>query len=309
MVLGPMALLQPRGKWYSKVIEINFHFIQTAVVPNPATAVPLFIRFGFSRGKCYNSLMKSPRITLFIIAHNEESKIAKCILSARGLANEVVVVNGLSKDKTALVCRELGAQVFDRAFDGFASQKNFALSKVTSEWALNLDADETLSPQLKEEIARVIQTTDCAGFEIPFRNYFLGKKMRFSGLNKEKHLRLVRTQQARYVGGLVHEGLEVNGKIGILKHPINHYSYDSIETYFRKFNKYTSLAAHQMYQNGRRFSLLFMLVTIPFEFIKRYVLKLGVLDGLRGLLWASFSTFYVWVKYAKLWQIQEQNEK
>ncbi len=253
--------------------------------------------------------MKTPRITLFIIAHNEESKIAKCILSARGLVHEVVVVNGMSKDKTALVCRELGAQVYDRAFDGFANQKNFALAQVTSDWALNLDADETLSPALKEEIARVIQTTDCAGFDIPFCNYFLGKKMRFSGLNKETHLRLVRTQKAKYVGGLVHEGLQVDGKIGRLQNPINHYSYDTIETYFNKFNKYTSLAAEQMYQNGRRFSLAFVLVTIPFEFIKRYVLKLGLLDGLRGLLWASFSAFYVFVKYAKLWQLQEQNEK
>ena len=133
--------------------------------------------------------------------------------------------------------------------------------------------------------------------------------MRFSGLNKEKHLRLVRTQKARYVGGLVHEGLEVKGKIGQLKKPINHYSYDTIETYFRKFNKYTSLAAEQMYQNGRRFSLCFLLVTLPFEFFKRYVLKWGILDGMRGFLWASFSTFYVLVKYAKLWQLQEQNEK
>lgn len=253
--------------------------------------------------------MNTPRITLFIIAHNEESKIAKCILSAKGLVHEVVVINGFSKDKTALVCRELGAQVFDRAFDGFASQKNFALSKVTSEWALNLDADETLSPALKEEIAQVVKDASCAGFDIPFCNYFLGKKMRFSGLNKETHLRLVRTQQAKYVGGLVHEGLEVKGKIGKLKHPINHYSYDTIETYFRKFNKYTSLAAEQMYKNGRRFSLLFLLITLPFEFIKRYILKLGILDGLRGFLWASFSTGYVLVKYAKLWQIQEQNEK
>ncbi len=253
--------------------------------------------------------MKTPRISLFIIAHNEESKIAKCILSAKGLVHEVVVVNGQSKDKTADICRELGAQVFDRPFDGFTNQKNFALSKVTSPWALNLDADETLSPELKEEIARVLQNTSCDGFEIPFCNYFLGKKMRFSGLNKETHLRLVRTQNAKYTGGLVHEGLNVRGQIGRLKHPINHFSYDTIETYFRKFNKYTSLAAAQLYANGRRFSLLFVLVTIPFEFVKRYLLKLGILDGLRGLLWASFSAFYVYVKYAKLWQLQEQNEK
>ena len=132
--------------------------------------------------------------------------------------------------------------------------------------------------------------------------------MRFSGLNKEKHLRLVRTAQANYVGGLVHEGLEVTGPLGTLKNPINHFSYDTIESYFDKFNKYTTLAATQLYQNGKKFCLLKVLCTLPFEFIKRYVLKLGFLDGMRGLFWASFSTYYVYVKYAKLWQL-EQAEK
>lgn len=253
--------------------------------------------------------MKKSRISLFIIAKNEESKIAKCILSTRGLVSEVIVVNSFSKDKTALVCRELGAQVYNRAFDGFTSQKNYALSKVTGDWALNLDADETLSPELKEEIAQAVKNPAFSGYDIPFCNYFLGKKMRFSGLNKEKHLRLVKTKCAKYVGGLVHEGLDVKGKIGRLKHSINHYSYDTIETYFRKFNRYTTLAAEQMYKNGKRFSLIKVAFTLPFEFFKRYILKLGILDGIRGLLWAAFSTFYVLVKNAKLWQLQEQKEK
>lgn len=248
------------------------------------------------------------RITLFIIAKNEEAKLAKCILSARGLVNEVVVVNALSTDKTVLVARELGAVVYDREFDGFANQKNFALSKVTSEWALNLDADEQLSPELKEEIRRTVQNTSCNGFDIPFCNYFLGKKMRFSGLNKEHHLRLVRTRCARYTGGLVHEGLDVQGKTGRLKNPVFHYSYDSIEAYFRKLNKYTSLAAEQLHQNGRRFSLARTLFCLPWEFLKRYALKLGVLDGMRGFIWAAFSSFYVFVKNMKLWAL-EQKEK
>ncbi len=253
--------------------------------------------------------MTKPRITLFIIAHNEEHNIAKCILSAKNLVSEVIVVDSLSTDKTALICRDLQAQVFERAFDGFTNQKNFALSKVSSEWALNLDADERLSPQLAEEIARVTENTSFDGFEIPFCNYFLGKKMRFSGLNKEVKLRLVRTQKAVYEGGLVHEGIKLDGKTGRLKYPINHYSYDSIETYFRKFNKYTSLAAKQMYTNGKRFSLFRAVFALPFEFAKRYLLKLGVLDGMRGLMWASFSTFYVFVKYTKLWHMEQENKK
>lgn len=248
-----------------------------------------------------------PHITLFIIAKNEAHRIAGCIESAKGVADEVVVINSHSSDNTAQVCKALGARVYEREFDGFTNQKNFALSKVTTPWALNLDADERISPALVQEIQRAVQTEKTAGYFVPFCNYFLGKKMCFSGLNKEKHLRLVRTDQAKYVGGLVHEGLEVTGTLGMLKNPINHFSYDTIEAYFDKFNKYTTLAAKQMYQNGKKFCLLKVLLTLPFEFIKRYVLKLGFLDGMRGLLWASFSTYYVYVKYAKLWQL-EQNK-
>ncbi len=253
--------------------------------------------------------MKSPRISLFIIAKNEERRIAACIASARDLVHEIVVVDGRSTDKTAQICKEMGAQVFKRRFDGFTNQKNYALSKVTCEWALNLDADERLTPALKDEIRQAIRQTQHAGYFIPFSNFFLGKKMRFSGLNKETHLRLVRTQQAKYVGGLVHEGLEVKGSLGQLQQPILHYSYNTIEDYFTKFNNYTSLAARQLRHSGKRFSLFKVLLTLPFEFVKRYLLKLGFLDGMRGLLWASFSTYYVYVKYAKLWQLEQESKQ
>jgi len=252
--------------------------------------------------------MKRPRITLFVITKNEAHRIASCILSARDIVSEVIIVDSNSTDKTAVVCKELGAQVYTREFDGFASQKNFALSKVSGEWALNLDADEQLSPNLREEILQALTRENVAGYYLPFCNYFLGKKMRFSGLSKEKHLRLVRTQNAHYVGGLVHEGLEVKGRLETLKNPVNHFSYDTIENYFNKFNKYTSLAAQQMYKNGKHFCLLKVLFTLPFEFLKRYVLKLGMFDGIRGLLWASFSTYYVYVKYMKLWQLEQEHK-
>lgn len=249
------------------------------------------------------------RISLFIIAKNEESKIAKCIASAKDLVSEVIVVDAYSKDKTAEIAARAGALVFQRAFDGFTTQKNYALSKVSSPWALNLDADEMLSDQLKEQIRQVLPNTRHSGFNILFSNFFLGKQMKHSGLNHEYHLRLVRTNKAHYEGGLVHEGLKVDGTLGTLEAPIRHYSYDSIESYFRKFNKYTTLAAQQMYQNGRKFCFLAVLLTIPFEFLKRYVLKLGILDGIHGFLWASFSSFYVFVKYMKLWALKQKDCK
>ncbi len=247
------------------------------------------------------------RISLFIITKNEEAKIAQCIASAKDLVSEIVVVDAYSKDKTAEIAARAGALVFQRPFDGFTTQKNFALSKVSSPWALNLDADEILSGELKEQIRALLPNTKHAGFNILFSNFFLGKHMKHSGLNHEYHIRLVRTDKAHYEGGLVHEGLKVDGTIGTINAPVQHYSYDSIESYFRKFNKYTTLAAQQMHKNGRKCQVLLVLLTIPFEFIKRYILKLGILDGMHGFLWASFSSFYVFVKYMKLWALQHKD--
>ncbi len=247
------------------------------------------------------------RISLFIITKNEESKIAKCILSARPLVNEIIVVDSASNDNTVKICKELGALVYVHAFNGFTKQKNFALSKVTNPWALSLDADEELTPELIAEIRQVLQQPDADGYELGRINDFLGKRMQHGGLKKEYILRLVRTKKAAFTGGLVHEKLVVQGPVRRLKHPFIHHSYDDIETYFEKFNKYTTLAARTMFENGKRFHLVRVLLTIPFEFFRRYILKAGFLDGLRGFVWAAFSSFYVFVKYIKLWYLWKRN--
>ena len=253
-------------------------------------------------------MQNTQRISLFIITKNEEPRIKKCILSAKPLVNEIVVVDSLSRDRTVQICKELGAQVYTRAFDGFTKQKNFALSKVTSPWALSLDADETLTPELADEIRTVLQAPTAEGYELGRVNAFLGKRMRFGGLKKEYILRLVRTQQAVYKGGLVHEKLTVRGTVKRLKEPFIHYSYEDVETYFQKFNKYTTLAARTMFENGKHFGLVRVLLTVPFEFCRRYFLRAGFLDGLRGLIWAAFSAFYVFVKYIKLWYLWQRKE-
>lgn len=252
--------------------------------------------------------MKTPRISLFIIAKNEEHNIAKCILSAKHIVNEIVVVNSMSKDKTALICRDLGAAVYNRVFDGFTNQKNFALSKVTGEWALSLDADESLTPELAEEIKQAVQQGKADGYELTRVNDFLGKRMRHSGMKAEHILRLVRTEKAEFRGGLVHEKLHVDGNTARLKNVFIHHPYDSIESYFDKFNKYTTLAAQTMFEKGKKVCLLRVLLTVPFEFARRYVLKAGFLDGIRGLIWASFSCFYIFVKYMKLWYLWEEKK-
>lgn len=248
-------------------------------------------------------------ISLFIIAKNEGDKIGACIESAKGICSEIIVCDSGSNDNTVEVAEKLGAKVIQHEFIGFADQKNYALNACTGKWALSLDADETLSQKLAEEIAAIPEDTQYNGFDIHRINYFLGGRMNYSGLNNEYILRLIRIGSGQYRNVLVHEGLEIEGKIGRLKNEMLHYSYGDLENYFVKFNKYTSLAARDLKAKGRKFSLLGTIFRLPFEFLKRYLLKLGFLDGIRGFIWASCSTFYVFVKYIKLWQLEQKDKQ
>ena len=248
------------------------------------------------------------KITLFLITRNEADKLAKCLNSAKDIVNEIVVVDD-SQDNTAQIAQQFGARVVTHPFEGFTAQKNFALRQVKTEWALSLDADEVLTPQLAQEIRQAVENTPFDGFELTRVNCFLGQRMQHGGLKEEHILRLVRTQKAQYEGGLVHEKLCVQGQTARLKNVFMHYSYNDIETYFEKFNKYTTLAAQTLHQNGKKRCFAAVLCIIPLEFLRRYVLKLGFLDGIRGFIWASFSTFYIFVKYMKLWLLNTRDAK
>lgn len=248
----------------------------------------------------------SKRISLFIIAKNEEKNIAKCILSARKIVSEVVVVDAFSKDNTVSTCRELGALVFERAFDNFTEQKNFALSKTTGDWTLSLDADEVLSAGLAHEIKAAVETEEYNAFELVRENSFWGKVMHHGGVRKEVLIRLVRKDKGCFKNGLSHSQFVAVGKIGRLKNTFVHNSYPTVESYLTKFNQYTTQAARALYDKGSHCSVFSVAWHIPFDFIKSYLFQLGFLDGFRGLMWAVFSTGYHFTKSAKLWQLENR---
>ena len=260
-----------------------------------------------------NEQSPKPLLSLFIITKNEAYHIAACIQSAKNLVQEIIVVDSFSTDDTVKICQALGAKVYQEPFEDFTKQKNLALSKVTSPWALSLDADERITTELANEIRQVISCTEYDGYYLPRINNFLGGRMYHGGIEKEYILRLVRTEKARFEGGEVHEKLVVPGPTKRLTNVFIHYPYSDIENYFAKFNHYTTLAAQTLYENKKQngkppFLISRAFVSIGAGFVKRYIIKVGFLDGVRGLIWAIFSAFYTFVKYVKLWYLFEQNK-
>lgn len=246
------------------------------------------------------------KLSLFIITYNEEKNLRLCLESASSICDEIIVVDSLSSDGTKQIAESFNAKFYTRKFDGFAAQKSYALSKCSGEWALSLDADEFINAELAQAIKQTIESDnkEINGYNLLRINYFLGRCMKYSGLKNENILRLVRRNKAKYIGGLVHEKIEVDGKICQLKDGhIQHYSYSSIHDYFEKFNKYTSLGAEKKASESCKPKIFLSLMRIPFDFLRRYIFQLGFMDGVQGFIWCAFSAFYPFVKYMKLWEI------
>lgn len=241
-------------------------------------------------------------VSLVMIVKNEEKNLAKCLNSVENLVDEIVIVDSGSTDKTIEIAKTFGAKIFKREFDSFSNQKNYALSIATNEWVLHLDADEVLSKELVEEIKFVIINTKLDGFYLIRTNFFLGKQMKYSGINKEYRLRLAKKTLSKYVGGIIHEELIVNGKVGKLKNIMIHNSYPTISSYFNKLEQYTTLGAKKLLEKNKKAKVIDIVFKPPFEFIKRYILKCGFLDGIRGFIWAVLYAFYTFIKYIKLWE-------
>ncbi len=245
-------------------------------------------------------------LSVVVITRDEERDLPACLDSVKGLAAEVVVVDDRSTDRTKELARERGAIVREREFDHYAGQKQFALEQATKTWVLSLDADERVTPALAAEIARLLPASDADGFEVPFEVEFMGRVLRFGGLGSEKHLRLVRRGKGRFVGGGLHEGLEVKGAVSRTEGRIRHIPYRDLDEYLDKLARYTTLAAQKRREAGRRASVLHHL--LPFwELFSRLVLRLGLLDGTPGVVYAGLSSFHTWIKYAKLRELERNH--
>jgi glycosyltransferase involved in cell wall biosynthesis len=241
-----------------------------------------------------------------LITCNEERNIAGALDRLR-FASEIVVVDSGSTDATVEICRRYTDRVFHRDWTGFVDQKNFATARASHDWVLSLDADERPSAALESEIAALrARGFDRPGYRIPRITFFMGRWIRHGDWYPDYQLRLFDRRRGAWQGGRVHESVRVEGEPGRLSGPIEHFTYHSLSDYLKRLDLYSGLAAADYRARGRRASVLRLAGNPPIAFLKNYVLKLGILDGVPGLMVAAMAAVSVYFKYAKLYELERR---
>ncbi len=242
------------------------------------------------------------RLSVCVITQNEAERLRPCLESV-AWADEIVVVDAESSDKTVMIAREFTDHVHVRPWPGFAAQKNFALAQATGDWILSLDADERVTPELRGEIEDVLRAEGAAaGYSIPRRNIFWGRWVRHGRLYPDWQLRLFRRGRGRFVGLEVHESVQVDGIVGRLRAPLLHTSYRDLSDLLSRFDRYSTLAAEDRIRRGRRVTVLDLALRPLGRFLSAYVLHGGFLDGWRGFFLAALYAHYVFVRSVKVWE-------
>lgn len=242
-------------------------------------------------------------ISVAIITKNEEHNIEDALKSVAD-AQEIIVVDSFSSDRTVEICRKYTDKVFQHQWEGYARQKQRAVDLAVGQWVLILDADERVTPDLKVEIVKTIAQTDCNGFYMPRENYFIGKWIKHGGWWPDNTLRLFKKDKGRFEIREVHEKIVIEGRTGYLKNPLRHYTYRSIQDFTERMEGYSTLAAREILKSSGKAGVFSLTVKPLSTFLKMYVLRLGVLDGRHGLILAVLYSYYTFLKYAKTWEIQ-----
>jgi len=242
-------------------------------------------------------------ITAILVVKNEEAHLRETLNALRWV-DEIVVVDSGSTDKTVDVAREFTDKIYIKPWMGYGKQKNFALSKAKSEWVLSIDGDETVTEELAKEVMEAVKNDEYDGYLINIQLVFLGKPLRFGGVYPDYHLRLFKREKGSFKESDVHEGVILNGKKARLNGKILHHSYENLHDYLQKFNTYTTLFAKQKVREGKRTNAIYPFLRFGGELFKRLFFKLAILDGYPGMLYAFLSSFYSFMKYAKLYEME-----
>lgn len=246
-------------------------------------------------------------LSVAIITKNEEANLPRTLASVRW-ADEIVILDSGSTDRTEAIAREFGARFCDEPWKGFGAQKNSAIAKCTGDWVLALDADEEVSAELAREIQALLAgSPQHAGYFLARRNFFLGRWIRRGGYYPDPKLRLFRRGSAQFEERAVHETMRCSGSAGQLRGDLLHHAYPTLDAYIEHMNRYSALGAEQAVARGKisRSTLAFLwnVFVVPVATFKyNYFLRLGFLDGREGFLLHLYHSAYVSWKYAKAWE-------
>ena len=244
-----------------------------------------------------------PGLTVTVITRNEAANIAKALESVRW-ADEIVVVDSESTDDTVSIARRYTEHVIVRPWPGYVDQKNFAAAQASHDWILSLDADERVSPELAEEVrALMAAAPSFAGYRVPRVSFHFGRWIRSTDWYPDYQLRVYDRRRASWTGRYVHESVRADGAVGQLRGELQHHPYRDIAHHLQTMDRYTTLAAQQMFEDGRRAGWIEILLLPRLTFFRNYILRGGFRDGMPGLVISSMNAYYVGLKFAKLWEL------
>lgn len=248
------------------------------------------------------------KISATIITFNEGKNIERCIQSLFGVADEVIVIDSGSTDKTIEIATGLGAKVITNPFEGHIQQKNFALTHTSFDWVISLDADESLSDELKKSILEIKGKLTGTGYEFNRLTNYCGKWIKHGGWYPDKKLRLIKKGEGEWGGKNPHDKYILkSGKAGYLRGDILHYTFYSVEEHKAQIVRFTDIAAQSLFELGKRSNWIKIYVKAFAKFIRNYFIKLGFLDGVTGFHICRLSAHATYLRYYKLLKLQRKN--
>ena len=248
-----------------------------------------------------------PKLSVTVITKNEAANITAALESVRW-ADEIVVVDSESTDETVALAQTLTDRVVVRPWAGYVAQKNFAASLASHDWVLSLDADERVTPALAQEIQATLASPAHQAYRMPRVTWHLGRWIRTTDWYPDDQLRLYDRRHARWTGQYVHEAVSVDGSVGRLRGEIEHFAYRDISEHLETIDRYTTYAARQMKESGRHAGLLQIAGHPPLAFLRNYIARGGIRDGVPGLIISSLNAYYVFLKFAKLRELQASGD-
>ena len=254
-------------------------------------------------------LASVPPVTVTVITKNEADALADALRSV-SWADELIVVDAESTDDTVRIARQFTDRVYVRPWNGYIDQKNHAAGLATHDWIFSLDADERSTPQLAEEIRTLLGAGPASsGYRMPRVSFYFGRWMRTTDMYPDYQLRLYDRRKARWDGMYVHESVSVDGLVGYLKNELQHYPYRDLSEHLVRMDRYTTLAAMQMHARGQRAGVTDLAVHPPVAFLRNYIWKGGFRDGQAGLVISIINSYYVFLKFAKLWELGNGDQR